>query len=636
MSIPARFLDEIRNRLTLSDVIGQRTTVTRAGREFKACCPFHKEKTPSFTINDDKQFYHCFGCGAHGDVLNFVMQNDNLSFMETVELLAGQAGLQMPKMSPEEAGKAKAQKDLYTLMKEAADWFEDQIFDPKNREMLEYVLKRGISEDTIRAFHIGFAPNDHQALRTHLKAKGYTDQQMIEVGVAKQGKTGKDPYVFFRERIMVPVLDRRGRVIAFGGRVLPDHLRMPDRTGYTPAKYMNSTETPIFNKRQVLYGALQARQAASEDQIMFVVEGYFDVIACHQAGFKGAVAPMGTALTEEQVMLLWKMMVSETKEPVLCFDGDNAGRMAAERALDSILPLLAPGQSVRFAFLPDGEDPDSLIQSGGKAALAKVLENAIPFIEFLWRSSIAGRSFETPEERAALVKSLNDQVARIADRDVQKHYDYLIRQKISDKFFNSQSRKSSDWKDRGNYKGNKGQGGNNLGGIALRRPEKRASDVQIRILLAALINHPVIWADVEENLAMLDIQNQRLDQLRQSVISYLSEAEDQSSEKIIQYLDGQGFSRELEHILSPATYTHGRFAAPIRMIRKKEGEKEIEVEEELDYTAIKQKWLALCENCSNSGLQREISNGWKNAFQSSNEEEEEKLRQILKGKSSGI
>lgn len=628
MSIPARFLDEIRNRLTLSDVIGQRTTVTRAGREFKACCPFHKEKTPSFTINDDKQFYHCFGCGAHGDVLNFVMQNDNLSFMETVELLANQAGLQMPKLSPDEAQKAKSQKDLYSLMKEATDWFENQLFDARNRDMLDYVLKRGITEETIRAFHIGFAPNDHQALRAHLKAQGYNDKQMIDVGLVKQGKAGKDPYVFFRERIMVPVLDRRGRVIAFGGRVLPDHLRPPDRSGFTPAKYMNSTETPIFNKRQVLYGALQARQAATESQTMFVVEGYFDVIACHQAGFKGAVAPMGTALTEEQVMLLWKMIISDNKEPVLCFDGDNAGRMAAERALDVVLPLLAPGQSVRFAFLPDGEDPDSLIQSGGRGALAKVLENSIPFIEFLWRSQIAGRSFETPEERAALVKTLNDKVARIGDRDVQKHYDYLIRQKISDQFF--QSKKQTNWKERPKGKAP------TLGGIALRRPQKSANDVQVRILLAALINHPLIWGDIEESLAMLDIQNQRLDQMRQCIISYLSEAEGVTSDDVVKYLDAQGFSRDLEHILSPATYTHGRFSAPIRTMKKMDGEDMIEETEEPDYAAIKQKWIALCESCTNSGFQKEISNGWKNAFQSSNEEEEEKLRQILKEKSSGI
>lgn len=612
MSIHPRFLDEIRNRLTLSDVIGQRIQVTRAGREFKACCPFHKEKTPSFTINDDKQFYHCFGCGAHGDVINFVMENDNLPFPDAVELLAGQAGLQMPKPSAEDTRQAKEQKDLYTLMKDATDWFEAQIFDPRNADMLAYVVGRGFKEETIREFHIGFAPSDGQALRKHLLERGYKDQQMIDVGLVKPGKNGRDPYVFFRERIMVPVLDRRGRVVAFGGRILPDHLRPPDRSGYTPAKYMNSAETPIFNKSQVLYGALQARQAASDDQIMFVVEGYFDVIACHQAGFKGALAPMGTALTEEQLVLLWKMIVSDHKEPVLCFDGDNAGRRAAERACETVLPLLSAGKSVRIAFLPDGEDPDSLLQSSGKSALSKVLDNAIPLIEFLWRSQIAGREFETPEARAALVQTLNEKISRIADRDVQKHYDYLMRQKISDAFFKS---KQVRWNNNHNKNHKK-----NAGGISLRSPANRALDVQIRILLACLINYPSIWADVEENLAMLDITNQRLDMLRQSLISYMSENEDAETNDLVSYLDSAGFSKELEQILSGATYTHGRFAAP---------------SEKAEYAEQVQKWKALWEILDNSGFQKEISNGWKHAFQSSDQDEEEKLRQMLKEKSSG-
>ncbi|MFP4314308.1 MAG: DNA primase [Alphaproteobacteria bacterium] len=619
MSIHARFLDEIRNRLSLSDVIGARIQVTRAGREFKACCPFHKEKTPSFTINDDKQFYHCFGCGAHGNVIDFVMQHDNLPFPEAVELLAGQAGLQMPKPSKEDVQQAKAQKDLYTLTQEAASWFEDQLFDPRNGDMLAYVKGRGFTEETIRNFHLGFAPGDHQALRSHLSAQGYSDKQMIEAGLIKEGKNGRDPYVFFRERIMVPVLDRRGRVVAFGGRILPDHLRPPDRSGYTPAKYMNSSETPIFNKSHVLYGALQARQAAADDQILFVVEGYFDVIACHQAGFQGAVAPMGTALTEDQIMLLWKMMTGDLKEPILCFDGDNAGRRAAERACETVLPLLAAGKSVRIAFLPDGEDPDSLIQGGGRNSFQKILDNSIPLIEFLWRTQIAGRSFDTPEARAGLVKSLNEKIARIADRDVQKHYDYLIRQKISQQFFNSGQKRFHN-------KGFKKPQGS--GGIALRSPSGQAMDVQIRILIACVINHPQILGAIEENLAMLRIGNQRLDLLRQHIISYYHEHEEFDSGQFHAYLNGLGFNKELDQILSPATYTHGRFAAPLQ----KKGDDD----EHSAHADILQQWRALYEICESKGFQKEMSNGWKNALHSSNEEEEEKLRQILKEKSSGF
>lgn len=603
--------------------------MTRAGREFKACCPFHKEKTPSFTINDDKQFYHCFGCGAHGDVINFVMQHDNLPFPEAIERLAAQAGMEVPKMSAVDSQKAKEQKDLYTLMGEAAKFFEDQLSDARNADMMNYVLGRGISAETISAFHLGFAPADAQALRKHLSLKGYSDQQMMEVGLVKEGKEGRDPYVFFRERIMVPVIDKRGRVIAFGGRVLPDNLRPPDRGGYTPAKYMNSAETPIFNKSRVLYGAPQARQAAT-DETMFVVEGYFDVIACHQAGFKGAVAPMGTALTDEQIMQLWKMIPSDLKEPVLCFDGDNAGRRAAERACESVLPLISAGKSVRIAFLPDGEDPDSLIQSSGRSAFDKILNNAISLIDFLWMSHTAGRTFETPEQRAALVKTLNDQVAKIADRDVQKHYDYLMRQKISDYLFQKKQNRNNNWSPKGNRGG---YGGQKPQGIALRRPGRQSFDVQTRILIAALINHPRIWDFVEEQIAVLPIVNERLDQIRQSLVSIFYDGDDHVSKDIENVLREKGFSKDMDLILSDSTYIHGRFSAPAAKFIPNEENKKSESDHLAEYETalqtIKDKWLSLFETIDGAGLEKEMKSGWKNAFQTSDAGEEERLKQIL-------
>lgn len=613
MSIHARFLDDIRNRLTLSDVIGQRIPVTRAGREFKACCPFHKEKTPSFTINDDKQFYHCFGCGAHGDVVNFVMQHDNLPFPEAVELLAGQAGLQVPKFSPEESKKAKEQKDLYTLMDEAAKWFEDQLCDPRNTDMMAYLQKRGLKSETIAEFRLGFAPADHQALRKHLSLKGYTDRQMIDVGLVKQGKAGKEPYVFFRERIMVPVLDRRGRVVAFGGRILPDHMRPPDQGGYTPAKYMNSAETPIFSKSEVLYGAPQARQAAGDGHTMFVAEGYFDVIACHQAGFKGAVAPMGTALTEEQIMLLWKMIPSDEKVPVLCFDGDNAGRRAAERAMERILPLLGAGRSVRFAFLPDGEDPDSLISSNGKGAFAKVLDNAIPMIEFLWRHHTAGRNFETPESRAALTKTLNDSVQKIADGEVQKHYSYLIRERISASFFSKNKQQQGGFKKDAYNKGGFNKAPAQGAGVKPMSPKTRSKDIQTRLMIAAIVNHPGLYPYVEEQFALVQMHNERLDLLRQKLISVLEEDESIDADALESLLRRQGFNRELDHILSPSTYVHGKFCS--------RAEKELE--------KVKEKWLGLWRNCEKIDLQKEIKAGWKTAFHASSEEDEERIKQML-------
>lgn len=615
MSITPRFLDDIRSRLTLSEIIGQRIPVTRAGREFKACCPFHKEKTPSFTINDDKHFYHCFGCGAHGDALNFVMQHDNLPFPEAVELLAAQAGLQVPKFSAEDSKKAREEKDLYSLMDEAAKWFEGQLGAAQNRAIMDYVRGRGFSPDTIASFRLGFAPADAQALRGFLTGKGYTDQQMIAVGLVKKGQGSKDPYVFFRERVMVPVMDRRGRVVAFGGRVLPDHMRSPDRGDFTPAKYMNSAETPIFNKGQVLYGAPQARQAAVDGHLLFVTEGYFDVIAAHQAGFRGAVAPMGTALTEEQIMLLWKMIPSDEKVPVLCFDGDTAGRRAAERAMERILPLLGAGRSVRIAFLPDGEDPDSLIKNSGKAAFGKVLDGAIPMIEFLWRHHTAERDFSTPEQRAALVKSLNEAVQKIADAEVQKHYSYLMRQRVSDHFFTSKRQNS------GGYQGKPYQGAGRYGGknaqagaaITLRSPRLQSKDIQARILLAAVLNHPAIYPDIEEPLALMRLGNDRLDRLRQKLISLLEAQPDIPREVLRDGLIRNGFEQDLEMILSPATYIHGQFSAPSQE----------------DMADLRQKWLALWQGSEKTDLKKEIAAGWKTAFYASSEEEEERIKQML-------
>ncbi|MCB9973686.1 MAG: DNA primase [Rhodospirillales bacterium] len=338
MNITPRFLDELRNRILLSELVGQHVRLTRAGREFKGCCPFHKEKTASFYVNDDKQFYHCFGCGAHGDVIGWTMQHGNRSFPEAIEQLAAQAGLEMPKQSPQDIKQAREEKNLYQLMEDATAFFEEQLRDLRHKPSYDYILGRGLTEETLSAFRVGYASEDRQALYHHLKTKGYTDAQMMEMGVIRKDKKGQ-PYAFFRERIMFPVSDRRGRIVAFGGRILPDHLRPPDQSGYTPAKYMNSIDTPLFHKGRMLYGAAHAAYAAREGAPLIVTEGYMDVIACWQAGFRGAVAPLGTALTEEQILVLWRLSMEEVKAPVLCFDGDEAGRRAAMRAAERRCPL---------------------------------------------------------------------------------------------------------------------------------------------------------------------------------------------------------------------------------------------------------------------------------------------------------
>ena len=335
MAFPPRFLDEIRARVSLSDVVGRRIKLIRAGREYKACCPFHHEKTPSFYVNDEKQFYHCFGCGAHGDVIRFITDHDNVPFRETVEMLAAEAGLDMPKEDPRAVQRAQKAKDLHEMMSEAAQWFMHQLHAQNNREVLTYAQDRGLSGAAAADFMIGYAPADGKALRTYLEGKGYAIKDMIEAGLFKPSRKGGEPYAFFRDRVIFPVADRRGRIVAFGGRILPEHIRPIDpNSSFKPPKYLNSSDTVLFDKSHTLYGADKARIAARNNKPLIVTEGYMDVIACHAAGFNGAVAPMGTALTEGQIQALWAMQMAEEKLPILCFDGDNAGRRAASRAVE--------------------------------------------------------------------------------------------------------------------------------------------------------------------------------------------------------------------------------------------------------------------------------------------------------------
>ncbi len=611
MSIPPRFLDEIRNRLTLSEIIGRRTTVQRAGREFKACCPFHKEKTPSFTINDDKQFYHCFGCGAHGDVIGFVMQHDNLSFIDAVEMLSAEAGLEMPKPDPEAVKKAEKAKGLHELMDEATSWMEAQLDDPRNKDVLEYVNSRGLTEEVRAQFRIGFAPADGQAMRKFLSQQGFTDAQMIEAGVLKKSSRGGDPYIFFRDRVMFPVADRRGRVVAFGGRILPDHLRPPQNDpNFKPPKYINSSDTPLFDKGRMLYSEAKARQAAREGHTLIVTEGYMDVIACHSAGFKAAVAPMGTALTEEQIMNLWSMMVDETKQPVLCFDGDNAGRSAASRACERILPLLQPNKTVRFAFLPDGEDPDSILRSAGASGFKNVLEGSLSLFDFLWATHTAGREFETPESRAGLGKTLNKLVNNIADADIQRHYRELIRSKISDSFFKP-------------YTGKKKPQGRAPKTPPLRvQPVANRKDlVAQKILIASVLNNPQLFEGVEEEFGLFGISVPRLDALRHKMIEIFHNEPDIDFDSICTNLKTYGFSQEMDDILNESVYVHAAFArkAP---------------ENEAESVDKRGQWMSVYESLGVQTAQDEVLSGWKSALEQSNEAQEDRLRDLIKIKSS--
>src|SRR6185437_10125059 len=418
MAFPPRFLDELRQRVSLAEIVGRRVKLIRRGREFTGLCPFHNEKTPSFSVVEEKGFYHCFGCGAHGDVIGFTMQTENLSFLEAVEQLARRAGLDVPQETHEERERAAREATLQGAVDAACAFFEKTLQGPEGRAARAYLEGRGLDDATIRRFRLGFAPESRDKLKRALGGS-IPESLLLEAGLLRKPEGGGDSYDYFRNRVIFPIGDRRGRSIAFGGRVMDDGQ----------PKYLNSPETPLFQKGRNLYGWALARVAAAKDESAIVVEGYTDVIALHRAGFTTAVAPLGTALTEAQIEELWRM----APEPVLCFDGDSAGQRAASRALARALPILKPGLSLRFAILPPSEDPDSLILHHGPPAMRELLDRAQPLAEVLWRLETVHPT-DTPERRAALEKRLDSQVRLIADRSVQEHYRNFFRERLAEMF----------------------------------------------------------------------------------------------------------------------------------------------------------------------------------------------------------
>jgi DNA primase len=413
MTLTPQWLDELRSRITLSALIGRTVKVTRAGREYKACCPFHNEKTPSFTINDEKGFYHCFGCSAHGDAIRWMTDQRGLSFMDAVKELAAEAGMEMPAPDPRAAQRAEKAQNLYDVMAAAQDWFVRQLQGVEGAGARAYLERRGFSQATIREFGFGFAPDNRSALKSALKA--FDLSMLIEAGLLI-AVDDKEPYDRFRGRLMIPIRDPRGRVIAFGGRIL----------GEGEPKYLNSPDTPLFDKGRTLYNLDQCSPASRKTGRVIVVEGYMDVIALAQAGFADAVAPLGTALTEQQVQMLWRM----TEKPLLCFDGDSAGQKAAMRAAMRALPLLKPGHSLQFVTLPEGQDPDDLVRKSGPKALTALLEASEPLVERLWRFEVAASPLATPEDRAGLKQRLGAHMANIADAEIRRHYADAFRERF--------------------------------------------------------------------------------------------------------------------------------------------------------------------------------------------------------------
>jgi len=551
MAFSNQFLDELRSRVGIVSVVGKKVALKRHGREHMGLCPFHNEKTPSFTVSEEKGFYHCFGCGAHGSAIDFVMETENLSFPEAVERLAAEAGMEVPQDSPQERARAERAKGLYDVMEAAARFFEKQLRMPEGKRALAYLLDRGLSEETIRAFRLGFAPDGRGVLKSALAADGIREDQMVEAGlVIRPEDNNRAPYDRFRGRVMFPILDSRGRVIAFGGRVLGDG----------EPKYLNSPETPLFHKGRQLYALTQAREHVRNEPIV-VVEGYTDVLALHQAGLRTAVAPLGTALTEDQIKLIWRF----SRGPVLCFDGDKAGERAASRAAERALPLLTPGYSLSFAFLPEGEDPDSLVRTRGIEAMRKTVAKAAPLSQVLWRMETAGQRLDTPEERAWLEKRLKDHAFRIADETVRSHYLSDIRDRMwqlaraSKQQAGQQAQKSSTFAGKGGQSRSKVNTGVSTGAQEVKVDRLVLRE---RILLATLITHPELFDEVAEPLGYLAFSAPELDNLRQEVLKTLAGRADLDFEGLSSHLINTGYSGLLRGLLSRQVYHHASFARP--------------------------------------------------------------------------
>lgn len=532
MAFSPDFLDEIRARIGLADLIRGRVRLTAKGREFQGLCPFHNEKTPSFTVNEQKGFYHCFGCGAHGGVFDFVMQSEGLSFRDAVEKLAADAGLQVPVDTPEERDRARRRQTLHDVMEVAAAYFEKTLRMPEGKTASNYLRGRGVDDPAIARFRLGYAPDSRSSLKAALGREGIGEELMAEAGlVISPDEPGRSSYDRFRGRLMFPITDRKGRVVGFGGRILGDG----------EPKYLNSPETPVFQKGRLLYGLPLAAKAARDQRALLVVEGYMDVIALAQGGFENAVAPLGTALTEDQIGELWKLV----DEPVLCFDGDAAGGRAAVRAAERALPLLRGGKGLRFAELPSGDDPDTLITREGSDAIARLLAGAAPLSAFLWRTETRGRTTATPEARTALWTRLKDRTQQIADPDMRSQFRNAFRATL--------------WPERetgARFGRNAGFGRNRPPAMAPAPAESPHAtltqvdplSVAAKTLLAILINHPEFFNEVEDDIGTVGFGSAPLDGMRQELISILSGAVSSDPDTIRSMLMERGLSAGIKDL----------------------------------------------------------------------------------------
>lgn len=542
MRFSPSFLDEIRDRVPISAVVGSRVTWDRrktnqSRGDWWACCPFHGEKSPSFHCEDKKGRYHCFGCGVTGDHFKFLAELDGISFPEAVERVAEMAGVPMPARDAESERRDQQRASLQDVMEMAAKFFEDQLQAGAGAKARAYLRDRGLTPATQKSFRLGYAPESRNALKEFLAAKGVEKAQMDACGLIYSADDLPVSYDRFRDRVMFPIPDSRGRIIAFGGRALSSDA---------PAKYLNSPETELFHKGNVLYNFARARRAVQKDGTVIAVEGYMDVIALAQAGFENVVAPLGTALTENQLELLWRM----AGEPVLCFDGDNAGMKAAWRAAEMALPAIQPGRTTRFAILPEGKDPDDLVRQDGPEAFRAVLKDARPLADMLWTHETSGGVFETPERRAELEKTLRELTSRIRDESVRFHYSQEMRERVKAFFTPAQPARQKPWDGSGRAKGGgwsrapagRGVITDSLGRSAMVRRPGQSMSMREAAIMTALVNHPAL---IDENFAQiefLELANAELRKLHGLLLDALAHDKADNRDALLGAIEKAGLS----------------------------------------------------------------------------------------------
>ncbi len=541
MPLPPNFLDELRARTPIAAVVARRVRLARSGRHWKGNCPFHNEKSPSFYVYEDG--YHCFGCGAHGDAIAFVMQSQGAGFMEAVEQLAAEAGMEVPKPTPAAAEAERKRLDLHGVLEAAAAAYQRRLHLPEGRAGLDYLRARGLTDDTIARFGLGWSGDGRGGMPAELARQDIPPEMLLEAGLLRETEDGRPPRELFYNRVMFPIRDRRGRTISFGGRMLGDGQ----------PKYVNGPETSLFSKRRTLYALDLAREAARTGQPVLAVEGYMDVIALHQAGFTAAVAPLGTALTEEQLEELWRL----SPMPTLCFDGDAAGARAAARAASLVLPMLAAERSLKLATLPAGEDPDTLLRRQGPPAFQAVLDAARPLSAALF-GLLAEGTGTTPEQRAALRARLIEASAAIPDKGLAGEY----RRVLLDAFYESRPQRSPAQRS---------------GRFPLRPatprppaftrprpgPDAAAAD-RARILVAIVLRHPALLRDVDEAFVALDLPTP-LARLRNAILEWARGAEALDSDALMSHLHHFGLVAESAQALSAVPVPLPACAAPDAM-----------------------------------------------------------------------